>query len=289
MELIAGWLPSFEMTPNFVNTLVVVLVFLLVRVLSVQLVKGWQINNLEIKRKWLVHVKNLSLVVLFLGLLIVWASELRTFALSLVAIAAAVAISLKEIIMCIMGGILKTSTRVFDIGDRIEVQGLRGDVLDHDFLTTRLLEIGPGTQLHQFTGRTIVLPNSIFLTHPVINETHEGDFVLHVFKIPRAVDEKWSEAESHLLESAVHVCQPFLDAAKRSLKRTAEKRGIEVPNCDPRVWISIPDPARMDFFVRVPTPALRKGRVEQEIIKRFLASITKAGHIGEAKESAVKT
>src|SRR5690606_5223471 len=92
------------------------------------------------RRRIMVSVRNALLVVLIVGLVMIWGAELRVAALSAFAIAAAIVIATKELIMCISGSFLRTGSHAFKVGDRIEVGGIRGDVFDTTLLTTTLFE-----------------------------------------------------------------------------------------------------------------------------------------------------
>lgn len=259
-----------ELMERLFSSFVLIVVFFMVRWLAIKAIRHWKTSSQELKRRWTVQVKNINVVILFLGLFIVWSSELRTFALSLVAFGAAVVLATKEMILCFMGGMYKASTRPFEVGDRIEINDHRGDVIDHDFLTTTLMEIGPGKDFHQYTGRQIVLPNSVFWSHPILNETSKSRYVLHVFKIPIKIFDDWRGAETVLLECAREVCAPFLNEAKYHLHRFGEREGIETPSVDPRVSIQFGEVDELYFMVRIPAPGPRTGRIEQEIIRRYL-------------------
>src|SRR5690606_32112227 len=87
----------------------------------------------------------------------VQSAELRTVAISIVAIAVAFVVATKELILCITGSILKMASRSFVIGDRIQVKDFRGDVIDQNLLATTILEVGPGKLTHQRTGRMAVI------------------------------------------------------------------------------------------------------------------------------------
>ncbi|NJL24780.1 MAG: mechanosensitive ion channel [Calothrix sp. SM1_5_4] len=139
----ASVLKSWDVLKQVISTLALFLAFLFFRWATIVTVRRWNAPSGDEKRRWIIQVKNISLVILAAGLFGIWATELRAFALSLVAVAAALAISTKEIIQCFLGGFYKASTRPFEIGDRIEVNGCRGEVIDHNFLCTTVLEIGP--------------------------------------------------------------------------------------------------------------------------------------------------
>jgi hypothetical protein len=221
------------------------------------------------QRRLVATSRNVVLLVLAIATATVWLDELRTFAVSLVAVAAAIVIATKELIMGAGGTFLRTSARVFDIGDRIEINGLRGDVIDTSLFTTTVLEIGPGKLGEQQTGRSITLPNAILLTAPVAAEGPPEAWVQHTFEIPADIAE-WREAEAALLvacrdEHALHV-----DAARAFFDRRQHERGIEIPALEPTVRLRVDDPRRVTLIAAVLAPARHRISVEQAVVHRYL-------------------
>ncbi|MFX5157822.1 mechanosensitive ion channel domain-containing protein, partial [Acinetobacter baumannii] len=82
-------------------------------------------------------------------------------------------------ILCLMGTIYLTRTHAYTVGDRIEINGLRGQVIDGDMLSTTLMEAAQAVPNKSTVGRVITFPNSLLLTHPVSNETMFGHYVVH--------------------------------------------------------------------------------------------------------------
>jgi len=227
-------------------------------------------SSVEVRRRWLVTARNVTVLLCLFLLVVVWAEQLRTLALSVVAFAAAIIISTKELLMCLTGGMLRSSTGMFGIGDRIEVKKLRGDVIDLNMLTTTVLEIGPDQLSHQQTGRAVVLPNSIFLTEAVVNESFTEDYVLHTTVLPVARNTDWGRIERHLLQAANEICAQYIDTARRHITRVARRQGIDVPMVQPRVSLLFPKPDEIHLIARFPVPAQKKGRTEQAILRRYL-------------------
>lgn len=230
---------------------------------------GWRTED---KRKWYVLIRNWSTSVLIIGLVVIWATELQTFALSVVALTGALIISGKELLLCIHGGLLRSFNNLFKIGDRIEIDNIRGDVIDTNLFITKVLEIGPQNFTHQFTGRSIIIPNSLFLTKELINESFLHKYVLHVFKLsfPRTVD--WEHAEACMKEAAHNECKNFIENAQKSMDSLAIREGLEVPKAEPRITYKFTNPNELEMIVRVPSPASRKGNIEQQILKSFMKS-----------------
>lgn len=118
------------------------------------------IKSQELRRRWILTVRNLTLLLVAIVLILIWAEQLRTLALSLVAVIVAVVLSTKELISCLTGSFLKASGGSFSLGDRIEVNHMRGDVIDQTLMSTTLMEVGPGDTTHQHTGRVLVIPTA---------------------------------------------------------------------------------------------------------------------------------
>lgn len=112
-----------------------------------------------LKTRWGKLAKNLIIFLTIFALVLEWAPQLRTFALSLTAVAVAIVIALKEIILCFTGAIMRTSSSV-KVGDTVEIQGSRGRAVELTLLTTIIVQLNDDDLP---TGRRITLPNSVFL------------------------------------------------------------------------------------------------------------------------------
>jgi hypothetical protein len=249
---------------------VFVVVIVLVRFALVRLILSRESITLENRRRWLVNIRNSIIFTLLIGLIIIWSSELRHVALSLAAIAVAIVIATKELLLCFSGAFYRASANAYSVGDCIEVNGLRGDVIDQNLFGTTILELGPGQNTRQYTGRTVILPNSMLLNAPVISETYMGEYIVHFITIPLSVRDDWRKAEEILLRIAARECGPFLEAARNHMRSLEKKHWIDTPSVTPRVTFYFHEPGILKVLLRIPAPARKKGRIEQAIIRGFL-------------------
>jgi hypothetical protein len=215
-------------------------------------------------------IRNVIAAIFVIGLAFIWAHELSTFAVSLVAIAVALVLATKELILCFSGTVLRAGANAYALGDRIEIGGTRGNVIDHNLLATTVLEIGPGHSSSQYTGRAVVFPNSLLLSHPVINETYMKEYVVQVLTIPLTMEDDWQAAEKLLLEIAMRECGPFMEEARVHMKQLEGKAWLDAPSVEPRVSLHLPEPGRIHLLLRIPSPAHRTSRLEQAILRLFL-------------------
>ncbi|MGJ3262835.1 MAG: mechanosensitive ion channel domain-containing protein [Salinarimonas sp.] len=140
---------------------------LVLRVVAVRFVRGRAEMPAHVQRRSISAVKNGTLILLLVGLALIWAPQLRTFALSLTAVAVALVVATKELILCLSGALLRASSRPFSVGDWVEIGEIRGEVVDHDMLATRIDAFPPGPGAFHRTGEVITVPNSLFLSTPI--------------------------------------------------------------------------------------------------------------------------
>ncbi|WP_372783784.1 mechanosensitive ion channel domain-containing protein [Litorivivens sp.] len=252
-----------------VSTFLLVVAVLVLRSVSARFIRK-NVTTSELRTKWLVQSRNAFVLLLLLGLVLIWGEELRTVAFSVVAIAVALVVATKELILCLIGSVLKAGTSAFDIGDRIQIKDYRGDVIDHNPLTTTLLEVGPGKGSHQLTGRVLTLPNAMFVSEALINETPNTRYMFHVISIPFKRDHNWQGAKQAMLEAAKRECQPYRDEARRYLVRFSNQRGLEPPSVEPRVTIQVPAPEEIHLVMRMPVPTARRVAIEQAILSEVM-------------------
>ncbi|TVQ03053.1 MAG: hypothetical protein EA359_10555 [Balneolaceae bacterium] len=248
-----------------ISTTIFVLVIIIIRAVIARFIRR-NISSIELQRRWLVQTRNGLAFILLLGLVIIWGEELRTLALSIVAIAVAFVVATKELILCVTGSILKTGAGSFNIGDRIQIKDFRGDVIDQNLLATTILEVGPGKITHQRTGRMAVIPNALFVSEPVINESYTHDYVLHVFTVPLKREDDWQTAQKVFLESAKKHCKPYQKEVHKYMEQLSKQKGLDMPTVEPRVSIQVPAAGEIHLIIRVPAKSGQRSYIEQSIL-----------------------
>lgn len=280
-------LENKEFIRNAISTGVLIIIVFTLRTFILRKIRNAGVNNLDFKKKWVAYTKNITVIILLIGLLIVWASELQAFAISLVAVAAAVVIATKELILCLLGGTLRVTSKPFRVGDRIEINGFRGDVVDYSILTTVLDEIGPGKQTHQYTGKKIVLPNSLFLSTPILNESALGKYTVHTFSIPCS-NYRLLKKRDIVLNICETLCSEYISDAKKHMDKKERAEGLETPNIHPRVTITLPSHDKAELIVRVPVPIRRVGKIEQSIVEKYCEELENDSSLQESRSNEGK-
>lgn len=254
------------------SSLILLFLFIALRTTLVQVVLKNNRLSGEARRRWILAIRNGLVGTFIIGLVFIWESQLSTFAVSLVAVALALVLATKELIACMSASLLRMVTNTYGLGDRIEIDGIRGNVVDYNLLTTTLLEIGPGQTSHQYTGRAMILPNSLMFTKPLTNETFSKKYVVHVITIQLTTQDDWERAETFLLTMAHEICTPYIHEAQQHMKQLEGKNWLDAPSVEPRITLQLPEPGKITLFLRVPSPAHRTSRTEQTILRQFVSS-----------------
>lgn len=85
-----------------------------------------------------------------------------------------VTFALQQPLFSLIGWVYIMVNRPYQVGDRVAIEGSKGDVVEVDFLVTTLWEInGELVSSNQPSGRTITVPNSVVLSAHVTNFTRE--------------------------------------------------------------------------------------------------------------------
>ena len=271
-----------------VFTILLILIVSLIRWVIARTIKNNKELTKDERRRWLVQVRNGAFLIIILGCTVIWAEQVRFLAISVFAVAVATVIATKELLQCLSGSLLKSTSHSFKVGDRIEVDKWRGDVIDHNALTTTIIEVGPNQLTQQLTGRSVKIPNSVFLTKPVINESFTSDFLLHVFTVPTDITDDWQEYEKDLLSIAQEECKPFRDDAAKHFSKLGNDKSLMTFSVEPRITLQVNKPDEMIFVVRIAVPSRKKGRIEQEILRKYLIKFSERSILAKQKAQEAK-
>jgi len=268
-ELLINW-KQYATAGQIVFTLGIFITAFLIRFTVNKILKNSKTILRENKRRMMVNTNSTLTLLVFIGMVLVWSNELRDLALSLAAIAVASVIATKEFIMCFTGTMYKAGNNVCSVGDWIEINGYRGVVIDKTVTATKIMEIGPGHSTSHYTGKTISIPNSLFITHPTKNESIFRKYALHTFAIPLTPHADHKLAKKILLEAAEEATSSYLSEAKSYISRLQENAALEVPELEPKVRIFFKNFEEIQLICRVTIPTSDIVGVEQKIKTRFL-------------------
>src|SRR5687768_12554003 len=117
---------------GLVASLILVVVLLTARFFLVRAVRRKSKSDILSKdqRVWMTRIKNGTIILLLFGLILIWAPQLQAIALSLTAVAVALVVATKEMILCLTGAFMRVTTQPFKVGDWVKIDDVTGEVVD---------------------------------------------------------------------------------------------------------------------------------------------------------------
>jgi len=261
------FLQDRAMLRHVIMTVILVMTVVGLRFVALRFIRRRLPSRDKLQLRWASQARGFSYVILAFGLFIIWAAELQALAVSFVVLAMAIVWATKETLACVQGGVYRISANAFEVGDRINISGIRGDVIDPGLMSTLVLEVAQG---HQRTGRTISIPNSLFMTEPVLNESLAGEYMLHLMTIPVDRSADLAAIERTALGAAQDACADFLDDVRRPIAARYRRHGLNPPIVDPRVTYQVVDKNTVNILLRIPTPIRLERQVEQLVLRAVL-------------------
>lgn len=179
----------------------------------------------------------------FLALAIIgitWASVLN-WQLWAGLVSVGLALALQNVILCFAGWVYLTLRRPYDIGDRIQVGALIGDVLDIRLFHTYVLEIGNWVDADQSTGRVVHLPNRVLFTQPISNYTQGFPYIWNELPIMITFESNWQRAKQILTDLVEQQARDISEEVRRFISRMKRDYPIRYAHLTPIIYTSIRD------------------------------------------------
>ena len=167
--------------------------------------------------------------------------DLTLVATTLGLVSAAIVISVQDVFAAFFGWFAIMLGRKFTIGDRLEIEGVRGDVLDIQLLRTTLVEVNNWLGVDQPTGRVLFIPNNFIFKSKVFNFSHGHPYIWG--KIDVTVTFATPTASAQALFTKVLEEETRRDFAEaRAAAGEMERRyGVEDADYSPKIYTRIAD------------------------------------------------
>ena len=208
----------------------------------------------ELRPRFWTHqgISLFSALLLIVGFLSVWFDDPGRLASAMGLISAGLAFAMQKVVTSLAGYFVILRGRTFNVGDRIKMGGVRGDVLALGFTQTTIMEMGqppsvqsesPGmwVKSRQFTGRVVTVSNSMIFDEPVFNYTRQFPYIWEEMSIPIQYSADRRRAEEILLEAARrHALDPGEPTAS-VLQEMKTYYGAEAFDFEPHVYYRLTD------------------------------------------------
>lgn len=223
-------------------------------------------------------LRKVTSVFFFIFLLVlilhIWIPNAQALLVSYGLIAAGVAIALQDFFKNIVGGIIVFVGGVYRIGDRIEVNGKFGDVIDIGIFYTSLLEMREWVKGDQTTGRIVTIPNEYVLSNNICNYTKDHGFIWDEIMLPITYKSNWKKAIKLIKEIVTKETMELTKEAEKEILVLKNKYYISKRNVEPDVFL-LPTDNWIAFHVRYITEVGERRILHNKLVKLILEKIQK--------------
>lgn len=143
-------------------------------------------------------------VLAFVSVILLWGHKISGIVTAITFLSTGVAIAVKEIIFDFFAGIYIGWKRPFELEDRVEIDGVKGDVINIKALSFEVLEVGGRIDSEQSTGRIVHIPNSFIFIKTLKNYTKAFKYIWDELKVNVSLDSNIEETKDILYNIMVN-------------------------------------------------------------------------------------
>jgi small-conductance mechanosensitive channel len=219
-----------------------------------------------------------------LGLAIVFSDRLGRLSVVLGVAGAGIAFALQEVITSVAGWIAVSLGGFYKVGDRVELGGIRGDVVDIGFLRTTLFEVGEWVDGDLYNGRVVRVANSFIFKEPVVNYSGDFPFLWDELQVPVRFGSDVDKARALLQAATDQVCADYETEATTIWKELQRKYPLEDASTKPMITLAF-DHNWVTFTLRYAVRFDRRRRTKNLLFEKILSSIESTPEVTVAASS----
>ena len=167
--------------------------------------------------------------------------NIKDFTLAIGLLTAGITITLQELILSLAGSVFIFFVKVYKPGDRIEINGIKGDVIDIDSLYTTMMEIGQWVSSDNYSGRIVKLSNAFVFKGPVYNYSQDFPFIWDEFSLPIRYGSDIDLAKEIIIKIASETLSEFVSNSISKWEEVVDKYYIENAQVAPSLAIKLTD------------------------------------------------
>lgn len=274
MDDLLLWINSNDLISKILTTILgLIVIFFLVR-LARRLITRYidDDNSRIILRKVASAVGSIVAIFFSLG---VMSAHLAEFTVALGVVGAGVAFALQEVIGSIAGWIALSIQHFYKIGDRVQLGGIKGDVIDITILRTTVMEIGEWVDGDLYNGRIVRIANSFVFKEPVFNYSADFPFLWDEIHIPVKYGSDYAFARQIIEQAIFEVTGDYVPQAEKTWSKMIRKYLIENASVKPMITLTAND-NWMEFTGRYVVDYKMRRSTQDAIFSRIVAQFEKS-------------
>lgn len=240
IESIGQWLSEHPVTSNAVRYLIYAASILIL----ISLLRGFlrkKLPDTEVRYKSQKAMEFFGYILLVFVSISFFTGNVKDLALAVGLLTAGITITLQELILSVAGSFYIFFVGVYKPGDRIEINNIKGDVIDIDSIYTTMMEVGEWVSSDNYSGRIVKLSNAFVFKGPVYNYSKDFPFVWDEFNLPIRYGSDMELAKTIVVRVASETLSDYVTQSTAEWEKVVNKYYIENAQVEPTLAITMND------------------------------------------------
>lgn len=202
------------------------------------------------------------------------ATEIGSIATFAGLITAGLAVALQNVILAIAGYFFLIGKYGVRVGDRVQISGVTGDVIDIGMIRLHLMEVGGTETDRQPTGRVVVFSNAVVFqpTASFYKQIPGTNFVWHEVSLTLAPESDYGQAEKRVLGAVEKVYADYRERIEQQYLEMERTLSVAVATPKPRSRLRLTQTG-LEVVVRYPVELESATEIDDRITRELLHSL----------------
>ena len=259
-----------EYVELFILTTLIFIVFGILKAIVRALYSRADVSNKKkyFRNRMLKIALNIISIIL---VVLLWGHRISGMVTIISFLSAGIAIAVKEIIFDFFAGIYINMKKIFELEDRVEINGIKGDVVNIRSLGFEVLEVGDRVHAEQSTGRIIHIPNSFVFLYPLKNYTKAFKYIWDeiTVKVPLDADIEKTKEVLYDIVNSNEILESIPKKMEDAVADVTVEYRIYYNYLDPIIYTEIVD-SHVELYIRYIVHPKKSRIVEDEIYLKIL-------------------
>jgi len=259
---------------RIVTAMVAILIVITLSRLSQRSI-GRIVKDVDTRYRVRKFVNFLGYFVASLAITVVFSDKLGGLTVAFGVAGAGIAFALQEVIASVAGWAAISLGGFYSTGDRVQVGGIKGDVIDISVLRTTVMEIREWVKADLYTGRIVKVANSFVFKEPVYNYSGDFPFLWDEITLPVKYGSDWRLAREMLRNLVDEVLVDYASQVEDSWKAMVHRYRLGDADVKPMITLRATD-NWIEFTVRYVVDYRKRRWMQDHLFTRILEEVDKS-------------
>jgi len=188
---------------------------------------------------------------------------------------AGIAVALQNVIVSIVGYFFLIGKFGIRVGDRVQISGVNGEVVDVGLVRMHLMELSSDGIDVQPTGRVVAFSNAIVFqpTAGLFKQIPGTSFLWHEITLTFSLDTDYHKLKQEVLEAVERALAEYREGIERQRRQLEMSlSSVSAAELKPRVRLHF-TASGIEVLVRFPVVLQKAGEITDAVMKELLATV----------------